>query len=91
MRDDKIAWRFGKKGLFSVKPVYNALTVNEAGRFLKMIWKGKIPEKLKMFLWMAINNAILKKKTNIRGGATFLNILLVPKFLATKQLAHHGR
>lgn len=64
--DNKVSWRFGLKDLFSVKSVYNALTVNENGRYHKKIWKGKIPEKLKIFLWMALNNAILTKDNMIK-------------------------
>lgn len=64
--DDKVAWKFGTKGLFSVKSVYSALTVNESGKYHKMIWKSKIPEKIKIFLWMALNNAILTKDNMIK-------------------------
>jgi hypothetical protein len=31
LNDDTVSWRFGFKGLFSVKSVYNALTINESG------------------------------------------------------------
>jgi hypothetical protein len=45
--DDRVSWKFSSKGFFSVKSVYNA---NETDRYHKKIWKGKIPEKLKIFL-----------------------------------------
>jgi len=66
MRDDKVSWKFGKKGVFSVKSLYNALTLNESGRYYKQVWKGKIPEKIKNFLWLALNNAILTKDNMIK-------------------------
>jgi hypothetical protein len=30
--DNRVSWKFGLKGLFSVKSVYNALIINETGR-----------------------------------------------------------
>ena len=61
-----VSWKFGLKGIFSVKSVYNALTVNEIGRYHKKIWKGKILEKLKKKIWMALNNAILTKDNMVK-------------------------
>jgi hypothetical protein len=64
--DDMISWKFGNKGLFSVKSVYNAMTANESGTYVRIIWKGKIPSKIKIFLWMVANNAILTKDNMIK-------------------------
>jgi hypothetical protein len=73
-REDKVSWKFGQKGVFSVKSLYNALTTNESGRYYKQVWRGKIPEKIKFFLWLALNNAILTKdnmiKRNWKGEPT---------------------
>lgn len=72
--EDEISWKFGNKGVFSVKTVYNAMTANESGTYAKTIWKGKIPSKIKIFLWMVANNAILTKdnmiKRNWQGDPT---------------------
>jgi hypothetical protein len=54
------------KGVFSVKSMYNALSANESGRYHKRVWKGKIPEKITIFLWLALNNAILIKDNMIK-------------------------
>jgi hypothetical protein len=51
---------------FSVKYVYNAMTANDFGSYAKTIWKGKIPSKIKTFLWMVSNNAILTKDNMIK-------------------------
>jgi hypothetical protein len=64
--DDVISWKFGNKGLFSVKSVYNAITTNDSGPYAKIIWKGKIPSKIKIFLWMVSNNVILTKDNMIK-------------------------
>lgn len=49
---DVIMWKFGNNNKFSVKSIYNALTVNDAGPTYRNIWKGKIPNKIKVFLWL---------------------------------------
>lgn len=64
--DDIISWKFGPKGRFSVKSVYDALSVTENGPYHKKIWKSKVPAKIKIFLWLVLNNAILTKDNMIR-------------------------
>jgi hypothetical protein len=59
--NDVVLWRFGPQGRFSVRSVYNAMTRNESGPYHKKIWKSKIPAKIKIFLWLMMNNAILTK------------------------------
>ena len=61
-----ILWKFGNKSSFTVKSVYNALSTNDVGPYHKKIWKGKIPAKIKIFLWLVMNNAILTKDNLIR-------------------------
>jgi hypothetical protein len=58
---DVILWKFSNSGQFNVKSVYKALTSSDAGPYHKVIWKGKIPAKIKIFLWLIMNNAILTK------------------------------
>ena len=58
---DSVLWLIGKSSIFSVKSVYNALTKSSSGTCHKKIWKGKIPEKIKIFLWLMSNDAILTK------------------------------
>jgi hypothetical protein len=49
---DTVVWKIGKKGRFTVKSVYDALTSSSTRSYHKRIWKGKIPEKIKIFLWL---------------------------------------
>jgi hypothetical protein len=42
-RDDTVLWKIGKKGKFTVKSVYDALTNSHTGIYHKRIWKGNIP------------------------------------------------
>jgi hypothetical protein len=49
---------------FLVKSMYNAITPNIIGTCHKHIWKGKIPPKVKIFVWLMENNAILFFRKN---------------------------
>lgn len=44
-----------------VKFVYDALTSSSSGIYHKRIWKGKIPEKIKIFLWLLTNDVVLSR------------------------------
>lgn len=71
---DKVGWVFGSKNSFFVKSIYNNLTSNESGLYHKKIWKGKILAKIKIFLWLILNDSILTKdnmlKRNRHGDPT---------------------
>ena len=41
--------------------MYDALTSSSTGSYHKRIWKGEIPEKIKIFLWLIANDAILTR------------------------------
>jgi hypothetical protein len=58
---DTICWKLEGNGVFSVQSTYNALTCSDSGPYYKNIWKGKIPPKIKIFLWLVANDAILTK------------------------------
>jgi hypothetical protein len=58
---DRIVWSLEKNRRFSVKSVYNSLTSLDEGSYHKLIWEGKVPAKIKIFMWLMINNAILTK------------------------------
>jgi hypothetical protein len=49
---DRPIWKWTKSKKFSVKSVYEHLTKNENGPTYKAIWKTKIPEKVKLFMWL---------------------------------------
>jgi hypothetical protein len=64
--NDVVRWKLGSGDRFSVKSVYNALIVNDSGPYHKKNWKGKLPAKIKIFLWLILNNAILTKDNMLR-------------------------
>jgi hypothetical protein len=58
----------GKSGFFSVKSMYNHLFSGGINLFSDeindqnmKIWKSKVPLKVKIFLWLIQQNAILTK------------------------------
>jgi hypothetical protein len=63
---DDIFWTLGTKKRFTVKSVYDGLTKNENELYHKRIWKGKIPAKIKIFLWLMSCNALLTKDNLMR-------------------------
>jgi hypothetical protein len=63
---DIVSWKLESRGKFSVKSTYNALTSSDGGPTHRDIWKGKIPAKIKIFLWLVANDAILTKDNMIK-------------------------
>jgi hypothetical protein len=62
--NDLVGWKFGKNNRFTVKSTYDAMT--DSGYSFKHIWKGKVPAKIKIFLWLVENNAILTKDNMLK-------------------------
>jgi len=58
---DRAVWDWEKSGVFSVKSTYNHLCKNDYGHNNNKIWKAKLPIKIKIFLWLVCQNAILTK------------------------------
>ena len=59
-------WKWSKNSVFSTKSVYDSLTKEDTGRHFNHIWKAKVPYKIKIFMWLVENNAILTKDNLIR-------------------------
>jgi hypothetical protein len=54
------------KEKFTVKAMYDQLTVIDYGKTHTRIWKAKIPYKIKIFLWLIETKAILTKDNMIK-------------------------
>jgi len=64
---DKVCWRWNKKhGIFSTKSTYDWLSQGDEGPGFKHIWKAKIPYKIKIFMWLLEQNAVLTKDNLLR-------------------------
>jgi hypothetical protein len=74
---DKVVWKWITIERFTVKSVYDQLTKTDSGPSFKTIWKTKIPEKNKIFMWLVGQKVILTKDNLARGilGAIFVVIL----------------
>jgi hypothetical protein len=56
----------GRHGKFSVKSMYDQISSAAGGGSFTRFWKAKIPYKIKNFMWLVENNAILTKDNMIK-------------------------
>ena len=66
--EDQITWTLTANGIFSVKSIYNVMIINDIGYPHKFMWKARIPQKIKIFLWLTLRNSILTKDNLVRSG-----------------------
>ena len=52
--------------MFSIKSMYDHLTRDGSFEPLKFIWRAKIPQKIKIFMCLIHNNAILTRDNLIK-------------------------
>lgn len=56
---DEVSWVLERSAKFSTKSLYNCLTHGEVNdKINDLLWKCKIPLKVKIFLWQAIHNKL---------------------------------
>jgi hypothetical protein len=63
---DKVLWKWSNNKKLSVKSVYSFLSRDEYGSPYARIWRAKIPKKIKIFIWLIEQNAILTKDNMIK-------------------------
>jgi hypothetical protein len=63
---DLVIWKWIASKNFLVKSVYEHLTSDDSGPNYKRIWKAKIPEKIKVFMWLVEQGAILTKDNMVK-------------------------
>jgi len=59
---DTISWMWSPKGVFTVKSTYDRLSREVSGDSFSRIWKAHIPYKIKIFLWLMEQGALLTKE-----------------------------
>jgi hypothetical protein len=59
-REDKPSWLLDKKG-YSVKSMYKNFDNSMTRTPYWFIWKAKIPQRIKVFLWLILKDKILSK------------------------------
>jgi len=58
---DRFVWGLHQKGLFSVNSMYRALLGVQALPYNILVWKLKLPLKIKVFMWYLYKGVILTK------------------------------
>lgn len=56
---DRAGWGWKKSGSFYVKSTYRHLCRDDTKVNCKVLWKAKLPLKIKIFMWPTVHNAIL--------------------------------
>jgi hypothetical protein len=63
---DKVVWKWSASRKFTVKSVYNHLTKNGNGPAYRNIWKAKLPEKIRIFVWLLAQGVVLTKDNMLK-------------------------
>jgi hypothetical protein len=61
---DQFIWKTNKEGLFTVNSMYKLLMFDEVIPRKSLIWKLRIPLKIKIFLWY-LNKGVILTKDNL--------------------------
>ena len=64
----KVKWLLTKSGSFSVKSLYHYLIARVVAFPFKLLWRLRIPLKVKAFIWLVIKGRILTKDNLSRRG-----------------------
>jgi mannosylglycoprotein endo-beta-mannosidase len=65
---DRVSLKLTKSGIFSVKLLYTYLMARRVLFPYKMIWRLKVPLKIKAFIWLIVKNRILTKINLAKKG-----------------------
>ena len=56
---DSVGWKWEKSGSYTTKSMYKHLSSSViTSKYLKKLWKNKMPMKLKVFLWLGLQNKL---------------------------------
>jgi hypothetical protein len=59
-QEDRVNWCMGNKG-FTVNSLYKKNSIEQVTVPYRFLWKSKLPQKIKVFIWLVIRNKILTK------------------------------
>jgi hypothetical protein len=60
VQEDRVKWCMGNKG-FTVNSLYKKNSIDQATVPYRFLWKSKLPQKIKVFIWLVVRNKILTK------------------------------
>jgi hypothetical protein len=63
---DRAIWKWEKSGKFSVKSLYKHTFGNGDGEENKQLWNAKLPLKIKIFMWLTLQDSILTEDNLLR-------------------------
>jgi hypothetical protein len=63
---DVVVWKWASKKSFMVKSVYNHLSRGDAGPSFSKVWRSRLSEKIKIFMWLLEQKAILTKDNMLK-------------------------
>jgi hypothetical protein len=66
--EDVPIWRWTASNFFTVKSVYDHLTRDDKGLPYNRVWRAKIAEKIKIFMWLIERKYILTKDNMVWKG-----------------------
>jgi hypothetical protein len=65
VQEDRVKWCMGNKG-FTVNSLYKKNSIDQATVPYRFLWKSKLPQKIKVFIWLVVRNKILTKDNLIK-------------------------
>lgn len=77
---DSIAWLHNSSGIFSVWIAYNCYklkSTNNQRKIFAKIWKLEAPQRIRMFMWLVINNSLLTNHARMRKGMAHSNLCAI--------------
>jgi len=65
-QSDKVSWKWGGKGVFTNKSVYEHITSGQSSASFAHIWQARLPYKIKIFTWLLEKNVVLTKDNMVK-------------------------
>jgi hypothetical protein len=75
VQEDRVKWCMGNKS-FIVNYLYKKNSIDQAIVPYKFLWKSKLPQKIKVFIWLVVRNKILTKDSLIKKKLAWLKRVL---------------
>jgi hypothetical protein len=63
---DRAIWKWNMLKKISLESVYTSLTRNDIGKSYSRVWKVRLPEKIKIFMWLVEQKVFLTKENMIK-------------------------
>jgi hypothetical protein len=61
--NDKVTWGLENSGEFTTKSIYYRLSLGAAVTHFSEVWKIRVPQKIKIFLWQMLRGRYLNRES----------------------------